>query len=67
MIKSISVEDTELVLKTKELINEYALSLGLDLSFQDFKQEMDTFPTQYSPPRGRLRRKQTDRISRVFG
>ena len=54
MIKAVSTEDTELVLKVKELIQEYALSLGFDLAFQDFEEEMETFPTQYSEPYGRL-------------
>lgn len=54
MIRVINAEDSELVAKAKELIREYALSLGLDLSFQDFEQEMATFPKQYSLPGGHL-------------
>lgn len=53
-VKIISATSNEYVARVKELIQEYALSLGLDLSFQDFKQEMATFPSQYSPPGGCL-------------
>jgi ribosomal protein S18 acetylase RimI-like enzyme len=54
MIKIISAINNECVTRAKELIQEYALSLGLDLGFQDFEQEMATFPSQYSPPGGCL-------------
>ena len=54
MIKIITANDNELVLKTKELFREYASSLCFDLSFQNFEQEIATFPEQYSPPQGRL-------------
>lgn len=36
------------------LFLEYAQSLGFDLEFQGFKQEMDDFPGSYNPPGGRL-------------
>jgi putative acetyltransferase len=54
MIKVVTIEDSELVVRAKELIQEYASSLGLALSFQDFEQEIVTFPAQYSQPHGRL-------------
>jgi ribosomal protein S18 acetylase RimI-like enzyme len=54
VIKIISAINNEYVNRAKELIQEYALSLGFDLSFQDFEQEMATFPGQYSPPGGCL-------------
>ena len=53
-ITIISASNDEYVDKAKELIQEYALSIKQDLSFQDFKQEMATFPSQYSPPGGCL-------------
>lgn len=44
----------EYIKQAKELIQEYALSLGIDLGFQGFTQEMADFPLQYSPPGGFL-------------
>lgn len=36
----------------RQLVREYAASLGLDLSFQDFEREMADLETEYGPPRG---------------
>jgi ribosomal protein S18 acetylase RimI-like enzyme len=54
MIKIIRADNRELISKARELFHEYALSLGFDLSFQNFEHEMSTFPAQYSPPQGCL-------------
>ncbi len=54
MIRIVSAETEELLEKARELFMEYAVSLGFDLSFQDFEQEMADFPDEYSAPHGCL-------------
>jgi len=38
----------------KEILEEYAISLGFDLHFQEFEKELAELPGDYSPPDGRL-------------
>ena len=40
--------------RAQELINEYAASLGVDLCFQNFDEEIEHLATHYGPPRGAL-------------
>ena len=40
--------------EVRQLFTEYAESLGFELSFQGFDQEMDRLPGDYAPPSGRL-------------
>jgi ribosomal protein S18 acetylase RimI-like enzyme len=44
-------EDLMLV---RSLFEEYAASLGFDLSFQDFKKELEGLPGEYAPPGGAI-------------
>jgi ribosomal protein S18 acetylase RimI-like enzyme len=40
------------LLEVKSLFSEYASSLGIDLSFQDFDRELAALPGDYAPPNG---------------
>lgn len=37
-----------------EIFREYQVSLGVDLAFQNFEQELATLPGKYAPPKGRI-------------
>jgi putative acetyltransferase len=54
MPRIVSVDSAEALRQVSELFREYAASLGVDLSFQDFDRELASLPGDYAPPTGRL-------------
>ena len=53
-IEVVPAKSTEHIAIVRELFREYAASLGIDLCFQNFEEELATLPGNYAPPRGRL-------------
>jgi ribosomal protein S18 acetylase RimI-like enzyme len=49
--EAVGADDTA---RARQLFLEYASSLGTDLAFQDFEQELASLPGAYAPPGGRL-------------
>ena len=54
MLKIYPVETGEDLEVIKKLFVEYADSLGFDLGFQDFEEELANLPGNYAPPEGCL-------------
>ena len=54
MLKLIQADSEEYLPQARELLMEYAVSLGFDLHFQEFEKELAEFPGEYAPPDGRL-------------
>ncbi len=50
----VSATTAEHVDHVRTLLREYEQSLGIDLAFQGFAQELAHLPGVYAPPRGRL-------------
>jgi putative acetyltransferase len=50
----VQVESLEQIAQARELFQEYAQSLGVNLCFQNFAQELAGLPGHYAPPEGRL-------------
>ncbi len=54
MIKIVHVESAAQLQHARQLFNEYAASLNLDLCFQNFEEELAALPGEYAAPQGRL-------------
>ncbi len=53
-IQLVIPKSAEELAATSGVFREYAISLGFDLSFQDFEGEITNLPGDYAPPRGAL-------------
>jgi len=54
MVDIVSVKSAQDLEHIRVLFKEYADSLGFDLDFQDFQEELDGLPGEYSPAEGCL-------------
>jgi putative acetyltransferase len=54
VIEIVPADGEEGVGRARELFREYASSLGVDLSFQDFARELAELPGEYATPAGAL-------------
>lgn len=54
VLKIAEAREAQDIATTRRLFEEYAASLGVDLCFQGFEEELATLPGSYAPPDGRL-------------
>ena len=62
MCRLIEVTTTGEIQVVRELFDEYAVSIGIDLTFQDFEQELIHIADIYMPPEGALLLAEQDSI-----
>lgn len=53
-VRMVSVSTPAETAQVRAIFSEYALSLGVDLSFQNFDAELDNLPGEYTGPLGGL-------------
>lgn len=53
-LRPLTTDDTEAIEHVRQFFRNYAGWLGVDLSYQNFEQEMASLPAAYAMPQGRL-------------
>ncbi len=53
-LRTLTAEDSEALEQVRQYFRNYAAWLGVDLSYQNFDQEMASLPGAYAAPQGRL-------------
>ncbi|MER2538972.1 MAG: carbonate dehydratase [Azonexus sp.] len=53
-LRTLSTDDTQAIDQVRQYFRNYAAWLGVDLSYQNFDQEMASLPGAYTAPEGRL-------------
>ena len=53
-LRTLTADDSEAIEQVRQYFRNYAAWLGVDLSYQNFEQEMALLPGAYSAPQGRL-------------
>jgi putative acetyltransferase len=67
MLRICRAEDDGAIREISTLFLEYAASLSVDLSFQNFEMEVAMLPGDYAPPNGRLLLAYSDDLSTAAG
>ena len=53
-IRTLAAHETEALEQVRQYFRNYAAWLGVNLSYQNFEQEMASLPGSYGEPQGRL-------------